>query len=341
MTLTLLDEAAASGASLEAACELLGFSVRTVQRWRKSAHVDDERIGPRRSPKNQLSEAERTRVLKLVNAEPYRDLSPKQIVPRLADKGVYIASESTMYRLLRAAGQLKHRARSKAPSKRARQEHVATAPNQVWSWDITYLKGPVRGVFLYLYLVVDVYSRRIMGWQVHEAESMDLAASLVRRICSDNRLDPKGIVLHSDNGGPMKGSTMLATLHALGIVPSFSRPQVSDDNPFSEALFRTLKYRPAYPDHPFESLEAARGWVNRFVDWYNLEHLHSGIRFVTPESRHIGHDAAILAERHVVYEKARRAHPERWSGGSRNWAPAGAVRLNPPHATQEESLAAA
>jgi putative transposase len=341
VTLALIDEAVAAGASLEATCELLGLSSRTVQRWRQPAHVQDDRAGPRQSPANRLSEPERASVLRLVNSAPYRDLSPKQIVPRLADEGRYVASESTMYRLLREAGQLTHRLRSKPPERRRRPEHVASAPNQVWSWDITYLKGPVRGSFLYLYLVIDLFSRRIMGWQVHEVESTDLAAALIRRICAENRLDPKGIVLHSDNGGPMKGSTMLATLQALGIVPSFSRPSVSDDNPFSEALFRTLKYRPAYPDRAFDSADAARAWVGSFTRWYNHEHLHSGIRFVTPESRYRGLDTELLAARCTLYERARQDHPERWSRGSRNWTPVGAVALNPQQTTQEEIATAA
>lgn len=138
-----------------------------------------------------------------------------------------------------------------------------------------------------------------------------------------------GLVLHSDNGGPMKGSTMLATLQRLGVVPSFSRPGVSDDNPFSEALFRTMKYRPGYPGKPFASIEQARAWVTGFVGWYNNSHRHSGIRFVTPDERHSGRDVDILARRAAVYEQARRRRPERWAGSTRNWTPVGAVYLNP------------
>lgn len=323
-----MQQAQSAGAGLEAACSRLGVSARTVQRWRKPQTQEDRRCGPRTQPANRLSQAERQRVLQLANGEQYRDLSPKQIVPRLADEGLYVASESTFYRVLREHGQLQHRGKARASTKRQRAEHVASAPNQVWSWDITYLKGPVRGAFLYLYLVVDVYSRRVMGWQVHQEESTDKAAALIRS-CWEEAGRPQGLTLHSDNGGPMKGATMLATLQWLGIAPSFSRPRVSDDNPFSESLFRTLKYRPCFPDKPFSSLEEARSWVTSFVGWYNSQHRHSAIRFVTPDDRHFGREAQLLAQRDLVYQRARHRHPSRWRGNTRDWTPAGPVRLNP------------
>lgn len=323
-----MDEALREGVSLEAACSRLGVSPRTVQRWRKPQSAEDRRCGPRTQPANSLSQAERQRVLQVANSEHYRDLSPKQIVPRLADEGLYVASESTFYRVLREHEQLQHRGKARPAVKRPRPEHVASAPNQVWSWDITYLKGPVRGAFLYLYLVVDVYSRRVMGWQVHQEESTEKAAALIRS-CWEEAGRPQGLTLHSDNGGPMKGATMLATLQWLGIAPSFSRPRVSDDNPFSEALFRTLKYRPSFPDKPFSSLEEARSWVASFVGWYNSQHRHSAIRFVTPDDRHLGREARLLAQRDQVYQRARCRHPARWRGNTRDWAPAGPVRLNP------------
>jgi transposase InsO family protein len=226
---------------------------------------------------------------------------------------------------------LQHRGRAKAPVRRPARAHVATGPNQLWSWDITYLKTPVRGVFEYLYLMLDVWSRKIVGWAVHEVESAECAAALVLAICRAQRLDPTGIVLHADNGGPMKGATMVVTLERLGVLPSFSRPGVSNDNPYSEALFRTLKYRPEFPTQPFADLGAARAWVEAFVHWYNTEHLHSAIRFVTPADRHAGRDTARLLARRAVYTRARRRTPARWSGAIRNWTPITAVRLNPEH----------
>jgi putative transposase len=209
--------------------------------------------------------------------------------------------------------------------------HLATGPNQLWSWDITYLRTPVRGVFVYLYLMLDVWSRKVVGWAVHDVESAECAAALFLAICRTQRLDPAGIVLHADNGGPMKGATMVATLERLGVLASFSRPSTSNDNPFSEALFRTLKYCPAYPTQPFADLVAARAWVEAFVHWYNTQHLHSAIRFVTPDDRHAGRDIAVLSARRGVYARARRRTPARWSGAIRNWDSINTVRLNPEH----------
>ena len=328
MTLELIDKAVAAGARLRQACETAGISVRTVERWRFGP-TEDQRHGPRTRPPNKLSDTERRKILEVVNSPEYRDLSPNQIVPRLADQGEYIGSEATMYRILREEGQQNHRERSKAPERRGPKSHEATGPNQLWSWDITYLKSSIRGSFFYLYMVEDVWSRKIVGWEVHVEESMELSSKLITRICEMLGVDPDGIVLHADNGGPMKGSTMLATLQRLGVIPSFSRPSVSNDNPFSESLFRTMKYRPEYPSHPFASLEEARAWVAAFVEWYNTQHLHSGIRFVTPDDRHSGRETEILAGRRVVYERARQRHPNRWSRGTRDWTPIDRVRLNP------------
>ncbi len=337
MTLELLDEAVLAGARLRKACETLGLSVRTVERWR-SGSSEDQRRGPRTRSPNKLSNTERRKILETLNSPEHRDLSPNQVVPRLADKGKYIASESTMYRILREEGLQNHREKANAPQRRGPPSHEATGPNQLWSWDITYLKSPVRGLFFYLYMVEDVWSRKIVGWEVHEEECMELSSALVRRICEILGIDPDGIIFHADNGGPMKGSTMLATLQHLGMVASFSRPGVSNDNPFSESLFRTLKYRPEYPSRPFDSIEEARAWVAAFVEWYNTEHLHSGIRFVTPDDRHHGREAEILARRRTVYEQARQRHPDRWSRATRNWTPIEKVRLNPEDTTRHAAL---
>lgn len=333
----MVDEAVKDGARAEKACEMLELSARTVERWRASGGGEDGRRGPKTPPANKLSEVERKRLLNVVNSPEHRDLSPKQIVPKLADDGIYIASESTVYRVLREEGQLAHRERSRPPVNNRPTALAATGPEQVWSWDITYLPSPVRGSFFYLYMVMDVWSRKIVGWEVHLEESMELSARMISRICAQNGIDESGLHLHSDNGGPMKGATMLATLQKLGIVASFSRPSVSDDNPFSEALFRTLKYRPEYPRKPFETLEAARAWVAGFVRWYNTEHLHSGIRFVTPDDRHFGREDGILARRKAIYETAKRRNPDRWSGETRNWKPIETVVLNPENRSVEEA----
>jgi len=329
MILGLIDEAVEAGARLEPACELIGLTSRTIQRWRKQGGGGDRRHGPHSEPANKLSAAERQQVLEIVTSSKYCDLSPNQIVPLLADEGTYVASEATMYRILREEALLSHREPSRPAVTWRPREHVATGPNQVFSWDITYLRSPVRGSFYYLYLILDVWSRKIMGAEVYQEESNDLAAELFEQTCRRHDLDPEGLALHSDNGSPMKGSTMLATLNRLGVVASFSRPRVSDDNPFSEALFRTVKFRPEYPSGAFASLGGARLWVAAFVRWYNTEHLHSSIRFVTPEDRHSGREEAILQQRQRVYEEARRRNPRRWSGATRNWQPIKTVYLNP------------
>jgi len=330
MILGLIDEAVSAGARLRKACEVIGIDLRTVQRWRRQGIGEDRRAGPRHPPRNKLSPQERAEILKIANSPEHRDHSPNQIVPQLADEGIYLASEATFYRTLREEGQMNHRESSKAPVARHRpEEYVATAPNQVWSWDITYLCSPIRGVFYYLYVMLDVWSRKIIGWTVREVESGDYASAMVEAACAQEGVQHDQLVLHSDNGGPMKGATLLATLQELGITASFSRPSVSNDNPYSESLFRTTKYRPEYPRRPFASLEEARRWVTWFVRWYNTEHRHSAIRFVTPDERHSGRDTEILAKRSAVYAAARERCPERWTGDTRNWTPIETVALNP------------
>ena len=317
MILGLVDEAVEAGACQRGACEVLEVDRRTVQRWKSQEIGDDRRAGPRTSPANKLTTAERKEVVATVNSPEYRDLSVTQIVPRLADKGEYLASESTMYRILHEEKQAAHRSTARPPTHSKPRELVATGPNQGWSWDITYLRSPVRGAFFYLYMIVDVWSRKVVGAEVYDRECTDLAAKLMRRACEREGIERDQVVLHSDNGGPMKGATLQATLEVLGIAASFSRPRVSDDNPYSEALFRTLKYRPEYP------------WVKWFRGWYNTEHRHSQITFVTPQQRHLGEDSEILVERKKLYMAARAKNPHRWSGNTRNWSRIETVRLNP------------
>jgi transposase InsO family protein len=329
MILELINAAVDSGARLKKAAAIVGLSPRTIIRWRQQNGGCDQRQGPCTGPANKLSDQERQLVLDVANSAAFRDMSPKQIVPKLADQGVYIASESSFYRILKDHQMLHHRQRSKPATHHRPKEHVASGPCQVWSWDITYLRSSVRGVFYYLYMFVDVWSRKIIAAAVFDQESMDYSASLFTHSCFIHGVQPEGLVLHSDNGGPMKGSTMQATLQKLGVIPSFSRPMVSDDNPFSESLFRTMKYRPEYPAGAFKSIKNAQQWVDEFVIWYNTCHLHSAIRFVTPDDRHYGREEDILANRHEVYMQARRCNPNRWSRHTRNWRPVRLVRLNP------------
>jgi len=340
MILGLLDEAVTAGARLWRACEVIGLSLRTVQRWKRQSIGDDRRAGPRTSPRNALSRQERADLLALLGSPEFRDKSPNQIVPLLADRRRYVASEATMYRILREANQLKHRAASAAPSKSRRPiPKRADGPGQVWSWDITYLRSEMKGRFHYLYLLLDVWSRAIVGFAVHDEELGEHSARLVSEAARIHGVVGADLVLHSDNGAPMKCATMLAKLQHLGIAASFSRPSVSNDNPFSESLFRTAKYRPEFPQRPFASLEAARAWAAGFVAWYNDEHLHSAISFVTPNDRHDGRDIEILERRRAVYHDARRRNPARWSGQPRRWTRDDVVVLN-PQPTEEAAIPA-
>ncbi len=331
-----IEQARASGARQSQACDVIGISAKTFQRWVKPDNRQDGRLDAKHAPKNKLTEPERQCIIKVANEPDYADLPPSKLVPKLADEGRYLASESTFYRVLKAENQLQHRQKSK-PVRQVKKPRAltATTANQIYSWDITYLPTQVLGLFFYLYLVMDIYSRKIVGWQIYEMESSALAADLMTDICQREGIKRHQVTLHSDNGSPMKGATMLATLQELGVVPSFSRPSVSNDNPYSESLFRTLKYRPEYPEKAFEDLPASRSWVQGFVDWYNHEHLHSAIKFVTPEQRHSGEDKEILARRKQVYQQAKLKYPERWSGEIRNWDEIGEVYLNPENEKSE------
>lgn len=325
-SIILIEEAIANGCRDFVACTDIGIDMKTLKRWKTD--TADKRKGPKTEPSNKLSAKEVEEVITISTSKEFVDKAPCQIVPALADRGQYVASESTFYRILKANKLLEHRGKSKKPSTEKPAPLGATAPNQIYSWDITYIKSSVRGIFYYLYLFMDIFSRKIVGYDVHETESMELSSKLIDKICREENIKREELILHSDNGGPMKGATMLATLQRLGVVPSFSRPGVSDDNPYSESLFKTLKYCPAYPTKPFESLENAIDWVGNFVDWYNNDHLHSGINFVTPASKHSGKDNEVLNRRKVVYETAKLQNPLRWSGKTRNWNRVEKVYLN-------------
>jgi transposase InsO family protein len=341
----LIREAVATGSRLEPACAELNISLRTFQRWVRDGDdavtADSRTTTVRPEPANKLSEDERVQILAVANSAEFASLPPSQIVPSLADQGVFIASESSFYRVLKAAAQQHHRGRAKKPSGRVVTSHCATGPNQVWSWDITWMPAAVKGQFYYWYMVLDVFSRKIVGHEVHVAESAELASLLMRRASLAEGLAGRQLVLHSDNGSAMKGSTMLATLEQLGVTSSFSRPRVSNDNPYAESLFRTCKYRPDYPSKPFGSLEETREWTLRFARWYNHEHKHSGLKFVTPAQRHCGQDAEILRHREQVYQDAKNRNPQRWSQGTRNWQLEDQVWLNPERIRPEEVKQAA
>lgn len=334
-----IDQAHAAGARLVPACDVAGISTRTLMRWRDETgevqrdHRPDA-IHPR--PAHALSEEERAAVLRVANEPRFAELPPARIVPMLADEGVYLASESSFQRILREHDQNAHRGRAKAPTPgRTPTTHVAHGPGDVWCWDVTWLPSRVTGKWYYLYLILDLYSRKVVGHEVHEEETAEHAAALVKRTALVEGVHTAITrpVLHGDNGAVLKATTVLAMLHWLGIAPSYSRPRVSDDNAFVESLFRTAKYRPGFPADGMESLAEARQWAGDFVHWYNHDHRHSALRYVAPAQRHTGEDHVLLPARAELYQAARERHPRRWSGPTRNWTPIGAVTLNPARDT--------
>lgn len=323
MILQWLDEAQQLGARLAPACRVLEIDPRTIQRWRaqncpEAPGGEDKRKGPSSVPANKFTDEERREALATVNSPEFRSLPPSQIVPQLADQGKYIGSESTLYRILRDEELLAHRGRAAAPERRAPVPKRACGPNEIWTWDITWLATEVAGVFFYAYIVVDIWSRKIVAHEVHDHESAE-HASVLMTSAVEREGASSSLILHADNGSAMKGATLKATLERLGVMPSYSRPRVSNDNPFSESLFRTMKYVAGYPHGRFKSLDHARRWVTAFVRWYNEEHLHSAIGFVTPSARHEGRHTQIFEQRTEVYKAARARHPERWSGRVRQW----------------------
>ena len=304
-----------------------------MQRWKDpedGTREDRRPFAERAAPANRLSEEGRDLIVATCATPEFASLPPSQIVPRLADRGTWIASESSFYGVLRERGQNHPRGRARPATRRKPPTSLeAKAPCQVWTWDITWMPGPIAGAFFHLYLIVDIWSRKIVGWEIHERETADFAARVLERAVWTERCFTSPLVLHADNGSPMKGATMKATMERLGVTASFSRPRVSNDNPFSEALFRTCKYMRNWPTQGFATIDEARAWVQSFTNWYNTEHRHSAIRFVTPDQRHRGDDQPLLANRHRVYQRARAARPERWSGKTRCWTPIGSVWLNP------------
>lgn len=344
----LIEEAVNAGAALYKACAELGISKRTYNRWRNSDsdYKDKRTICERPEPSNKLTREEKKEILDVCNSEEFASKTPCEIVPILADRGIYLASESTFYKVLKEAKQLAHRGREHKKQKHSISTHKATAPNQVWMWDITYLNGAIKGQHYYLYMFSDLYSRKVVGWEVWESEDSRHASDLIKRIYRDEKIylrkmEKEPLVLHSDNGSPMKGATMLETLYALGITPSRSRPRVSNDNPYAESLFKTLKYVPNFQPQGFATITEARLRVKHFVSWYNNEHRHSGINYVTPSQRHDGQDKEILAKRKEVYEQAKEKHPERWSRETRDWSCSEEEWLNPKQEKETKNKAKA
>jgi putative transposase len=277
-----------------------------------------------------LSDEERAKVRETLNSERFMDRSPRQVYATLLDEAQYLCHWRTMYRVLAVHDEVRERRAVRRHPVYQRPELLATAPNQVWSWDITYLRGPAKWTHYPLYTVLDVYSRYVVGWMVAEEESSELARQLIAVTAARQGIQPDQLTLHADNGAPMKGKTLAQLLIDLGIAKSHNRPHTSNDNPFSEAHFKTMKYHPDYPDR-FEGLEGARVWGATFFHRYNNEHYHSGLNLLTPASVHYGTATMVQQQRQSVMLNAFAAHPERFSKGIPvvKGAPT-AVYINPP-----------
>lgn len=331
---SLVADAVNDGARQKAACKMIGITCRTLQNWEKHG-FKDKRKGAKKHVPQKLTEKERADILAHCNAERFKDMNPHEIVATLAQEAVYIASESTFYRILKEEKMLHERSNSK-PRKKAEKppELVATEPNQIWTWDITWLPLKIKGLFVYAYVIIDIYDRSIVGWEVHDREDVELARKLFSRLSLKQNL--KGVHLHSDNGHPMKGLSLLGLLYFLGVSYSFSRPRVSNDNPFIESFFKTVKYTAGYPGN-FRNIDHAREWLACFIHWYNYEHLHSGLGYVTPMQKRKGRDVALFQQRNQTIQAARKLNPQRWgSRPARIWKKEETIYLNPGKKIREQ-----
>jgi len=307
-------------------CDALGVHRRTYARWK--ADPTDRRKGCRKRNKRALTDEERQKIIEVCTSERFKDTTPGEIIAILAEEGTYIASERTFYRVLKAAGLLHHRTNSR-PSRQRYQppELKATGPDEVYTWDITWVPSCVSGIFWYCYAVIDVWSREIIGWTIQASESEEHARHLFESIKSRRNL--QGVWVHSDNGNPMRGATFAVWLATLGMFLSHSRPLVKNDNPYIESFFRTLKYHAAYPGR-FKTIDEARSWMGDFINWYNTTHRHSGLGYITPQQRRNGDDIELFARRNETLRKAFEQHPERFPrSGPKQWTSKRVVYLNP------------
>jgi putative transposase len=295
--------------STKQACGLLGASRATRYRRRRPPVAGPP--APRPAPPNALSEAERQHVLTVLRSEEYCDLAPAQVWARLLDDGIYLCSISTMYRLLAVAGENRERRRQRTHPAKKRPELIARRPNEVWSWDITKLQGPTRGTYYELFVIIDIFSRYVVGWMVSPAETGELAEAFIGDALATQAIDRDQLTLHADRGTSMTSKPVAQLLIDLGVARSHSRPHVSNDNPYSEANFKTLKYCPAFPGR-FGSIEDARAFCAVFFDHYNHTHRHAGIALHTPASVHYGTATEIRAQRAATLDAAYAANPARF-----------------------------
>lgn len=320
----------------QAACQALGVPRATLYRRRQVPALPVRR--PRPAPKRALSREERQQALNLLHSPRFTDSSPAQIYATLLDEGLYLCSIRTFYRLLHLHDEVRERRNQLRHPSYQRPELLATAPNQVWSWDITKLRGPIKGSNYSLYVILDIYSRYVVAWLVAEGESKALAERLIRESVVKYSIPPGQLTLHADRGACMTAKTVAQLLADLDVAKSHSRPHTSNDNPFSEAQFKTLKYCPAFPDR-FASLQEARAFCRSFFSWYNNQHRHSGIALLTPADVHFERAQQVLEQRAETLNAAYQAHPERFNRPPVPPALPPAVWINPPvQDTHEASL---
>jgi len=318
---------------VRAACSALVIPRASFYRWEKPKEKST-----RPTPPLALTEKEREEVLSVLHEERFIDKAPQEIYASLLDQAAYLCSIRTMYRILDKEGEVKERRNQINHPHYAKPELLATGPNQVWSWDITKLKGPVKWTYYYLYVILDIFSRYVVGWMVAERELAALARKLIAETCKKQRIEPGQLSIHADRGASMKSKPVALLLADLGVTKSHSRPSVSNDNPYSESHFKTMKYRPEFPDR-FGSLQDSRSFCHTFFPWYNTEHYHSGIGFLTPEAVHYGRADTIIQARTEVLQAAYALHPERFKG--RMPKPASlpsAVWINKPLSTSDEEI---
>jgi len=322
----------ASKIGVKRACEVLNVPRSRIYRQRQP-----QAPAPRPMPAHALSSTERDAVRDVLNSARFMDQAPRQVYAALLDEGVYLCHWRSMYRILHSHNEVCERRLIRRHPAYKKPELLAEGRNEVWSWDITWLRGAQKLEKYPLYTVLDIFSRYVVGWMIAEEESSDLAKQLIAETARKQGIQPDQLTLHADNGSPMKGKPLSQLLVDLGITKSHSRPHTSDDNPFSEAQFKTMKYRPDYPDR-FGSIDAARTWARRFFAWYNTEHYHSGLNLMTPASVHYGEAVAVQQHRQSVMSAAFEASPDRFRGGIPivKGAPT-AVYINPP--THPENLA--
>jgi putative transposase len=318
---------------VQEACAALGIARSALYRARQVAAAPSVAALPKaRSSRRGLSNDERAKVREVLNSEPFQDQAPREVYASLLDQGIYLCHWRTMYRILDAHGEVRERRNQLRHPSYSKPELLATGPNQLWSWDITKLLGPTKWTYFYLYVILDVYSRYVVGWMIAERESAELAEQLITETCAKQGIEPDQLTIHADRGSAMTSKSVALLLADLGVTKTHSRPHVSDDNPFSEAQFKTLKYRPDYPGR-FGCLVDARIWARAFFDWYNNDHHHSALALLTPADVHSGWANERLEQRQAVLHQAYAAHPERFVHGAPvTPAPPAAVWINPPAA---------